>query len=110
MKADETAKKMFKVTVLYGHPANPAEFERYYASTHLPLAARMRGLARLELTQFTSAPDGSLPVFYRMAELLFASQPQMAETMDSPEGKATVADLANFATGGVTVLIGTVDS
>jgi hypothetical protein len=26
--------------------------------------------------------------------------------MSSPEGQATAADLANFATGGVTVLVG----
>jgi hypothetical protein len=30
--------------------------------------------------------------------------------MDSRETKAAVADLANFATGGVTLLIGLVDS
>jgi uncharacterized protein (TIGR02118 family) len=70
----------------------------------------MRGAVRLELTRFTSAADGSRPAFYRMAEIVFASQEQMAKTMDSPEAKATVADLANFATGGVTVLIGAVDS
>ena len=101
---------MFKVTVLYGHPTNPADFERYYADTHLPIAARMRGQERLELTRFTPAPDGSRPAFYRMAEFVFASQEQMAKTMDSPEAKAAVADLANFATGGVTLLIGIVES
>ena len=99
---------MFKVTVLYGHPTDPAAFETYYANTHLPIAARMRGAVRAELTRFQSAPDGGRPAFYRMAEFWFDSQQQLATTMNSPEAKATVADLANFATGGVTVLIGTV--
>ena len=99
---------MFKVTVLYGHPTDAAAFETYYANTHLPIAARMRGAVRVELTQFQSAAGGGRPAFYRMAEFLFASQQQLATTMDSPEAKAAVADLANFATGGVTVLIGTV--
>ena len=31
---------MIKITVLYGHPKNPQEFERYYAEKHMPLAAR----------------------------------------------------------------------
>ena len=34
----------------------------------------------------------------------------MQETMASPEGQATSADLANFATGGVTMLIGVVEN
>lgn len=31
-------------------------------------------------------------------------------TMESPEGKATSADLANFATGGVTFMFGMVEN
>lgn len=101
---------MMKVTVLYGHPKSSDEFEKYYASTHLPLAAKMKGLQRLELTRFSGAPDGGKPAFYRMAELYFASQAQMEQTLGSAEGQATVADLQKFATGGVTVLIGSIEA
>ena len=49
---------MMKVTALYGHPTNPDEFEKYYGGTHLPLAAKMKGvvafLGRLQL--LTCAP------------------------------------------------------
>jgi uncharacterized protein (TIGR02118 family) len=100
---------MQKAIVLYGHPASPADFEKYYTATHLPLAATMKGVAKLELTKFGNGPDGGKPAFYRMAELYFASPAQMAESLNSPEGKATVADLAKFATGGVTVIFGAVD-
>jgi uncharacterized protein (TIGR02118 family) len=75
----------------------------------LPLAATMKGVARIELTKFVAGPDGAKPAFYRMAELLFPNQAQMEQTLGSPEGKATVADLAKFATGGVTVLVGSVE-
>ncbi len=34
----------------------------------------------------------------------------MQETMGSPEGQATVNDLSNFATGGVTVIVGHTDN
>jgi len=101
---------MMKATVLYHHPKDPGAFERYYAQTHLPLAAMMAGVARLELTRFAPNPDGSHPAFYRMAELYFADAVQMQTTLGSPEGQAAVADLQNFATGGVTVLIGAVES
>ena len=32
---------MVKLTVLYGHPDNPADFEEYYANTHMPLVDKM---------------------------------------------------------------------
>jgi uncharacterized protein (TIGR02118 family) len=99
---------MMKVTVLYGHPKNPDEFEKYYEGTHLPLSAKMSGVDRFEMTKFVSAPGGGKPAFYRMAELYFATQLQMEQSLRSDEGQATIADLENFATGGVTVLIGSV--
>ena len=100
---------MMKVTVIYGNPTSPEAFEKYYAGTHLPLAAKMKGVARLELTKFVSGPDGGKPASYRMAEVYFANLAQMQQTLGSPEGKATVDDLANFATGGVTMLVGSVE-
>jgi len=99
---------MMKITVLYGHPKSPDEFEKYYEKTHLPLAATVNGVDHLELTRFISAPDGGKPAFYRMAELYFVTQEQMEQSLGSNEGQATVADLENFATGGVTILIGSV--
>jgi len=100
---------MMKVTVLYGHPTSSDEFEKYYRGTHLPLAAKMKGVARIELTKFVAGPDGGKPAFYRMAELYFTTQAQMDQSLGSHEGQATVADLPKFATGGVTVVIGSVE-
>jgi len=100
---------VLKLTVLYGHPASAEDFEKYYAETHLPLAEKMPGVARAELTKFLSGPDGGQPAFYRMAELYFATQEQMQATLGSEEGQATVADLGKFATGGVTILVGVVE-
>ncbi len=48
---------MMKVTVLYNHPTSPDEFEKYYSSKHLPLAAKAKGVDRLELTKFVAGPD-----------------------------------------------------
>lgn len=99
---------MEKVTVLYGHPTSPDDFEQYYENTHLPLAGKMKGVARIELTKFSAGPDGGRPAYYRMAELYFDTPAQLQETLGSPEGRATVDDLPNFATGGTTVVIGSV--
>ena len=97
---------MIKLTVLYGHPLVPDDFEAYYRATHRPLLADVQGIQRAELTLFCTQADGSLPAYYRMAELYFATQAQMDTALASAAGQILVADIENFATGGVTVLAG----
>lgn len=99
---------MTKLTVLYGHPADPNAFEDYYTNKHLPTAATMKGFEKVEYTKFLGAPDGSEAGYYRMAEFWFTSPEALQATMGSAEGQATAADLANFATGGVKFLVGAV--
>lgn len=96
---------MVKLSVLYGHPKSPADFEKYYADVHMPIAERIQGINKIELSKVVGTADGSAPAFYRMADLYFDDANHMKRVMDTPEAKATVADLANFATGGVTVLV-----
>ncbi len=96
---------MVKLTILYGKPKNAAMFEKYYAETHLPIAGKMQGVRKIELSKVIGTPDGSAPAFYRLADLYFDNPDHMQGVMGSPEGKAAVGDLANFATGGVTVLV-----
>jgi len=101
---------MNKVTILYGKPKNTEAFEQYYKEKHIPLAAKMPGVDHMEFTQFDKGPDGNDPVYYRMAELYFPSEDQMQRTLRSPEGQSAVDDISNFATGGVTMLIGGIES
>ena len=67
-------------------------------------------MKRLELTKFLSAADGTPPAYYRMAEFWYATPEDLVVSMESAEGQATAADLSNFATGGVTLLSGQVQS
>lgn len=101
---------MLKVTVLYNQPDSAEDFEKYYAETHLPLAAKMEGVHKLETTKFSPGPDASAPEYYRMAEMYFESPEQIQATLGSEAGRATVDDLKNFATGGVKILAGVLDS
>jgi uncharacterized protein (TIGR02118 family) len=94
-----------KLTVLCGHPADPGAFETYYANTHVPLAHRIPELVRIEGAKVLGAPEGGTAPYYRIADLWFASQEQLQASMGSAEGQAAAADLANFATGGTTILI-----
>ena len=98
-----------KLTVLYGHPTNPAAFEKYYAETHMPIADQITGYTRVELSKALPGADGARPAFYRMAEFWFESAAAMQACMATPAAQATAADLANFATGGVTLFSSVVE-
>lgn len=100
---------MIKGTVLYGHPKDVNAFEGYYSSNHLSLVAKTKGIVKAEYTKFLLNPDGTAPAYYRMAELYFDGPAEMQQALNSPEGKAMAADLSNFATGGATIIFGTVE-
>ncbi len=98
------------VVALYNQPKDTAAFEKYYAETHGPLVAAHAqeiGLTRVEFVKFVATIDGQRPPFYRMADLRFESRAALEKGIATPGFKAVGADLANFATGGVTILIGT---
>ena len=100
---------MIKLTALYGHPTDPTAFEKYYATTHMPLVAKISGVIRHEKARVVGTPSGEKPSYHRMFEAWFESEAVMGAAMGSPAGIAVVADLANFATGGVTILISAVE-
>jgi uncharacterized protein (TIGR02118 family) len=100
---------MIKLTVLYGHPTDTDAFERYYATTHMPLVGKIQGVRRTERAKVVGTPDGSQPAYHRIFEFWFDDQPQMQQVLGSAEAQAAVADLGNFATGGVTILIAQVE-
>lgn len=94
-----------KLSVLYGHPVDPAAFEAYYLGTHLPLAATTPGLGRSEVSKALPGPDGAQPPFYRLFEAWFDSPEHLAAVSGTPEWQRVTDDLSNFASGGVTLLL-----
>jgi len=97
------------VIVLYNQPKDTAAFEKYYAEKHVPLFASHAqeiAVTRVELVKFAATIDGQRPALYRMADLRWESRAALEQGIATAGFKAVAADLANFATGGVTVLIG----
>lgn len=95
---------MVKLLVLYGHPQDPAAFDKYYQEVHIPLAKRMRGLKKWTIGKVLGTPDGQLSPYYYVAELYMDRREDFETLLASPEGQAAVADVPNYATGGVTFL------
>ena len=96
---------MAKLIVFYRTPRDPAEFDRYYAQVHIPLAKTIPGLRRLEVTRVTGAPSGASDL-YLIAELYFDNAAAREAALASNEAKATEADLSKFAEGIVSVYFG----
>ncbi|MBV9844929.1 MAG: EthD family reductase [Kutzneria sp.] len=97
---------MYRLTILYGHPSDPDEFDRYYRDVHLPLARAMTGLSGWKLTWLRADRDGNPPPYHLMVDLYAEDRAAMYAVLDSQAARAATADVANFATGGVTYLFG----
>jgi uncharacterized protein (TIGR02118 family) len=91
---------MTRLTVLYGHPTDAAEFDRYYHEVHIPLARTMKGLTGWTIGKCEAASPGEQPPYYMIVGLYADSRQSLEAILASPEGQATVADVAKFATGG----------
>jgi uncharacterized protein (TIGR02118 family) len=98
-----------KVTVLYGQPKRPEDFEKYYFETHMPLVAAAKGSKRTETARCTPAADGSPGPFYRIFEIWFDDEADMTAITATAEWKKVVADVPNFASGGITRVVSKLD-
>jgi uncharacterized protein (TIGR02118 family) len=95
---------MSKLIALYKNPADPAEFDRLYFDTHLPLIAKLPGLQGTAVTRFTRTLMGD--GFYMMAEMSFPDREALKTAMKSPEMAAAGANLDSFASGLMTLMFG----
>lgn len=96
---------MAQLVALYKTPADKQAFDAHYTSTHAPLAKKMPGLKRYELSAGpVSVAQGESP-YYLVALLEFDSLDAIQSALASPEGQATASDLANFAQAGVELMM-----
>jgi uncharacterized protein (TIGR02118 family) len=90
---------MHVLTVCYAQPSDPAAFDEYYTSVHIPLARKMPGLASFTVHHCDQLGD-AVPPYYLIAQLGFPSREALDAALASPEGRAAGADVPNFAAQG----------
>jgi uncharacterized protein (TIGR02118 family) len=96
---------MAQLIALYKKPLDAGAFDAHYFGTHVPLAKTIPGLRGYRVNQGPVAtPAGEAPL-HLVALLDFDSLADIQVAFASPEGRATAADLANFAQAGVELLM-----
>ena len=95
---------MAQVVVTYKTPKDPAAFDKYYAETHIPLAKKMPGLRKFEISQGPVISPAGPSGIHLMAILTFDNVAAVQAAFGSPEGKAAAADVPKFATGGAYII------
>jgi uncharacterized protein (TIGR02118 family) len=96
---------MADVVVLYKTPNDPAAFDKYYAETHIPLAKKMPGLRKYQISLGPVATPAGPSGFHLIATLTFDDMAAIQKAFASAEGQAAAGDLPKFATGGVDILM-----
>jgi uncharacterized protein (TIGR02118 family) len=95
---------MIRVTVIYGLPADASAFDAHYKDVHCKLVAKMPRLRHFTYSRGgVASSDAGKPV-HLLAFLDYDSKADLEASLGSEEGKAAVADVANFADGGATIL------
>ena|SRR5713226_9701799 len=91
---------MVRFLVLYDKPHDPEAFDRHYRDIHIPLAKKLPGLRRYTISRNAAPVRGDGP-YYLVAELDWDDMTALQQAFQSPEGRATAADVPKFAGDGV---------
>jgi uncharacterized protein (TIGR02118 family) len=95
---------MAEVMVHYKTPKDTSAFDKYYAETHIPLAKKMPGLRKFQVSRGPVATPAGLSGIHMVAILTFDSMAAIQSAFGSAEGKATAADVPKFASGGADIM------
>jgi uncharacterized protein (TIGR02118 family) len=95
---------MAEVVVNYKMPKDIAAFDKYYAETHVPLAKKMPGLRKYQISKGSVATPAGPSGIHLVAILTFDNMAAIGAAFGSAEGRATAADVPKFATGGADIM------
>jgi uncharacterized protein (TIGR02118 family) len=88
---------MARMLVIYPTPKSVEAFDRHYFAIHVPLAKKLPGLRKYELSDgLIATPIGTSPV-HRIGTLYFDDLEAIKKAFASPEGRAAGADRRLFA-------------
>lgn len=90
---------MFKAMMLFPVFEAIDEFDAYYFANHVPLARKLPGLVKIEVTTFGPGIEGEDPTYHMMTEIYFRDEQAWRDAMATPVGQELTADAGNFPAG-----------
>ena len=96
---------MATLVVMYKTPKDPAAFDKYYVEKHIPLAKKIPGLRKYEVSQGPVATPAGPSAYHLVALLHYDNIAAIQSAFASLEGQAAVADVQAFATGGADIIM-----
>lgn len=90
---------MYRMTIQYDAPADPAAFDEQYFGQHVPLCGGIPGLQATTFSKPAALGPGTAP--YLIAELDFADEAAFKTAMRSPEMGAVANDADTLPAGRV---------
>jgi uncharacterized protein (TIGR02118 family) len=96
---------MAQLLVMYKTPQDAAAFDKHYIERHVPLAKKLPGLKRYDISQGPVATPAGLSGYHLVATLQFDDMAAIQKAFASAEGQTAVADVQTFATGGVDIVM-----
>jgi uncharacterized protein (TIGR02118 family) len=99
------ARAMMRIVSLHGQPRDPAEFDRYYREVHTPLVQRIPGVRNIRYGRVLSTNDSAAAPYYLVSEVYFDDAASLDAARATPEMAAALADVPNFASGGVMIML-----
>jgi uncharacterized protein (TIGR02118 family) len=96
---------MAQVVVMYKTPKDAAAFDKHYSEIHIPLAKKIPGLKKYELSKGPVGTPAGPSGFHLIAVLTFDNMAALQAGFGSPEGRAAGADVGKFATGGADMIM-----
>lgn len=96
-KATGDEKKVARMVVIYKTPANVRAFDKHYFDIHVPLAKKLPGLRRYEVSRGPIATPAGASDIHLIATLQFDDLGAIQKAFASPEGQAAGADRRIFA-------------
>jgi uncharacterized protein (TIGR02118 family) len=96
---------MAQVVVMYKTPKDAAAFDKHYSEIHIPLAKKIPGLKKYEISKGPVGTPAGPSGFHLIAVLTFDNMAAVQAGFGSPEGKAAGADVGKFATGGADMIM-----
>jgi uncharacterized protein (TIGR02118 family) len=96
---------MAQLVVMYKTPRDVAAFDKHYFEKHVPLAKKIPGVRRYEVSRGPVATPAGPSGYHLVAILTYDDMAAIQKAFASAEGQAAVADVQTFATGGVDIFM-----